>query len=207
MRTSTARLARLTAAVAPADEVSCAASLSQPVGEFDSHGDNGLRVTEMFSVRNKVALVTGGSIGIGRMIAEGLAVNGCKVYITSRKLAACEATAAELNEVVGDTGGEVIPFASDLGEVEGCQAAADFVSARESKLHILINNAGATWGGNFDEYPDSAWQKVCTCRIFISLAWVTEDTGAVAGDGLKCPRGFQLNAEACRAPRCCWRAG
>ena len=94
---------------------------TKPTGEYDSHSDNGLRVAEMFGVANKVALVTGGSIGIGRMIAEGLAVNGCKVYITSRKLKACEVTAAELNEIASGSGGEVIPFASDLGTVKGCQ--------------------------------------------------------------------------------------
>lgn len=97
------------------------------------------------SFQGKVALVTGGSIGIGRMIAEGLAVNGCKVYITSRKEDACHATAAELNEIAAGTGGEVIGFASDLSVVEGCEVAAAYVSEREEKLHILINNAGATW--------------------------------------------------------------
>ena len=69
-------------------------------------------------------------------------------------------TAAELNEIAAGTGGEVIGFASDLSVVEGCEAAAEYVSAREGKLHILVNNAGATWGGWFDEYPDSAWARV-----------------------------------------------
>jgi|EP01046_Picozoa_sp_COSAG06_P047624 NAD(P)-dependent dehydrogenase (short-subunit alcohol dehydrogenase family) len=92
----------------------------------------------------KVALVTGGSIGIGRMIAEGLAVNGCKVYITSRKEDACLATAAELNEIAAGTGGEVIGFGSDLSVVEGCESAVEYISKHEDKLHILINNAGAT---------------------------------------------------------------
>ena len=115
------------------------------VGEFDSHEDNGLRVHEMFdSFHGKVALVTGGSIGIGRMIAEGLVVNGCKVYITSRKEEACLATAAELNEIAAGSGGECIGFGSDLSAVEGCELAAEYVSQREEKLHILINNAGAT---------------------------------------------------------------
>lgn len=139
-----------------------AAVAAKPLGEYDNHGDNKLRVPEMFDVRGKVALVTGGSIGIGRMIAEGLAVNGCKVYITSRKLDACEATANELREI---TGAEVIPFASDLSGTEGCQVAADFISARESKLDILINNAGATWGGTFDEYPPEAWDRIMNLNV------------------------------------------
>ena len=134
-------------------------------GEYDSHEDNQLRVHEMFGVAGKVAMVTGGSIGIGRMIAEGLAVNGCKVYITSRKLEACEETAAELNEICAGSGGEVIAFASNLATVEGCETAAEFVAAHESKLHILVNNAGATWGGYFDEYPDSAWERVMDLNV------------------------------------------
>lgn len=117
---------------------------------------------ELFDVKGKVALVTGGSLGIGRMIAEGLAVNGCKVYITSRKLEACEATAKELSEI---SGGEVIPFASDLSSAAGCRTAAEFVSARESKLHILVNNAGATWGGNFDNYPEEAWSRIFDLNV------------------------------------------
>lgn len=134
-------------------------------GEFDSHGDNELRVSQIFDVKGKVALVTGGSIGIGRMMAEGLAVNGCKVYITSRKLDACEACAAELNPLVQAAGGEVIPFASDLSTVEGAQIAHDFIASREDRLHILINNAGATWGGTFDEYPDAAWPRIFDLNV------------------------------------------
>jgi len=134
-------------------------------GEFDKHGDNRLRVPELFGVAGKVALVTGGSIGIGRMIAEGLAVNGCKVYITSRKMDACEACAAELNPLAAASGGQVIPFASNLSEEKGCQVAADFIVAREGRLHILVNNAGATWGGLFDEYPDSAWPRIFDLNV------------------------------------------
>merc|ERR1719409_743560 len=106
------RMAQLTSTLRPS-----AVAGTKPVGEFDKHGDNRLRVPEMFDVRGKVALVTGGSSGIGRMIAEGLAVNGCKVYITSRKHDACEATAKELRELAAGSGGEVIPFASNLGEI------------------------------------------------------------------------------------------
>ena len=92
------------------------------------------------------------------------AVNGATVYITSRKLDACEATAAELNDIAAGAG-KVVPFASDLSAEEGCQAAADFVAEREGKLHILVNNAGATWGGYFDEYPDSAWSRVMDLNV------------------------------------------
>lgn len=149
------RLRRVTAALDPV-------AVAGQIGEFDKKGDNGLRVSQIFDVSGKVALVTGGSIGIGRMIAEGLAINGCKVYITSRKLEACEATAKELNALGC---GEVIPFASDMSKAEGCQIAADFIAARESKLHILVNNAGATWGGKFDEYPEHAWGKVFDLNV------------------------------------------
>lgn len=138
---------------------------SEQFGAFDKHGDNHLRVPELFAVAGKVALVTGGSIGIGRMIAEGLAVNGCKVYITSRKMDACEECAKELNALAQAHGGEVIPFASNLSEAAGCQAAADFIASREGCLHILVNNAGATWGGSFDDYPDNAWPRVFDLNV------------------------------------------
>jgi NAD(P)-dependent dehydrogenase (short-subunit alcohol dehydrogenase family) len=147
-------------------------------GNFDInvYSGNQLEVPNLFGgFEGKVALVTGGSIGIGRMIAEGLAVNGAKVYISSRKTDACETTASELNALVqartaidgwsGGKGGSVVPLPADLSTFEGCVAVADELKKRESKLHILVNNAGATWGGSFDEYPDNAWQKVMDLNV------------------------------------------
>jgi len=111
--------------------------------------------TDLFSIAGRTALVTGGSRGIGRMIAEGFVSYGAKVYISSRKAADCDATAAELSKI-----GECISIPMDVSTVEGCKRLADEIGARESKLDILVNNAGAAWGAPFDEFPESGWDKV-----------------------------------------------
>ncbi len=114
----------------------------------------------LFSVAGKVAVVTGGSTGIGAMIARGFVENGVKTYITARKLDQLEATAAQLCEQ-----GECIAIQSDLSTMAGLNAFADAVLEREDKLHILINNAGATWGAPVDEFPESGWDKVMDLNV------------------------------------------
>ncbi len=94
--------------------------------------------TSLFRLDGRVALVTGGSRGIGKMIAEGFIAQGAKVYISSRKPAACEATAAEL-------GPNCIALPQDVSTVEGCRALAAQFAEHEPKLDILVNNAGAAW--------------------------------------------------------------
>ena len=104
----------------------------------------------LFDVSGKVAIVTGGSRGIGEMIAEGLVTNGVRTYITARKAEACDATAARLGEF-----GDCISFPADLSTEEGI---ADFVERfreREERLHILVNNAGAAWGAPSSLRTDS----------------------------------------------------
>ena len=108
----------------------------------------------LFSLRDKVALVTGGGQGIGRMIAQGLLEAGAKVYIASRKFDVCQATAVELSAY-----GICVPVAADVSSSEGCAALADEVRAAEPALHVLVNNAGATWGAPFAEFPDAAWDR------------------------------------------------
>jgi NAD(P)-dependent dehydrogenase (short-subunit alcohol dehydrogenase family) len=120
----------------------------------------GLEINDLFSVRGKVALVTGGSSGIGRMIAEGLCRNGAKVYVASRKLDACQAVAAELSQL-----GECIPLAVDLADQTSLQALAAEIAAREPKLHILVNNAGAGWAQRLDDYPEAGWDKVMALNV------------------------------------------
>src|SRR5210317_1107480 len=95
----------------------------------------------LFDVSGKVALVTGGSRGIGEMIAEGFVANGVKTYISARKADACEATAARLSEQ-----GECISIPADLSTTDGIQRLADELKSREGQLDILVNNAGAAWG-------------------------------------------------------------
>jgi NAD(P)-dependent dehydrogenase (short-subunit alcohol dehydrogenase family) len=99
-------------------------------------------MTDLFSISGKTALVTGGSRGIGKMIATGFVEAGAKVYVSSRKAEACDELAAELSRV-----GECIALPADLATEPGCRALADALAERESMLHILVNNAGNTWGG------------------------------------------------------------
>jgi 2-deoxy-D-gluconate 3-dehydrogenase len=109
----------------------------------------------LFSLNGKVAVVTGGSRGIGAMIARGYLESGVKTYITSRSLDELQATANELSAI-----GECIAIQSDLSTMEGVQAFAEEIKAKEAQIHILVNNAGATWGAPIDEYPESGWDKV-----------------------------------------------
>ena len=110
---------------------------------------------KLFDISGKVALVTGGSRGIGEMIATGYVENGAKVYISSRKKEVCEAIAAELS-----TRGTCIPLPFDLGRMEGIAGLAAAIAEREGRLDVLVNNAGAAWGEPIDQYSESGWDKV-----------------------------------------------
>ena len=110
---------------------------------------------DLFSLQGRVALVTGGSRGIGRMIATGFLHHGAKVYISARKASACQATAEELSQI-----GPCIALPADVSTVEGARALAAQVMEREPALDILVNNAGAAWGEAFDTFPESGWDKV-----------------------------------------------
>jgi NAD(P)-dependent dehydrogenase (short-subunit alcohol dehydrogenase family) len=109
----------------------------------------------LFDVSGKVALVTGGSRGIGEMIAEGYVANGVKTYISARKAEACDATAARLSEL-----GECISIPADLSSMAGIEALVTEIKSRESQLDILVNNAGATWGATIEEFPEVGWDKI-----------------------------------------------
>ena len=123
---------------------------------------------DLFSVEGKVAVVTGGSSGIGAMIARGLVEAGARTYITARKVEQLEATAAELSKL-----GECIAVPSNLGTLEGVGEFAAAVLAKESNIDILINNAGATWGAPIDEFPESGWDKVMDLNVK-SLFFLTQ---------------------------------
>lgn len=111
---------------------------------------------DLFSLRGRVALITGGSRGIGKMIAKGFIAYGARVYISSRKADVCEATARELSSGGGFC--EALPI--DASSTEGIHALAKAFAARESKLDILVNNAGAAWLAEFDAFPEKGWDKV-----------------------------------------------
>lgn len=117
---------------------------------------------DLFSIRGKVALVTGGSRGIGEMIAAGFLAHGAKVYISSRKADVCEATAKRLGE---QTGGECISLPADCASLPAIEALAAALGERESRLDILVNNAGAAWGAPLDEFPESGWDKVMDTNV------------------------------------------
>lgn len=112
----------------------------------------------LFRLDGRVALVTGGSRGIGRMIAEGFIQQGAKVYVSSRKAAACEETAAAL-------GPNCIALPEDVSTVAGCKALAAKLAEHEERLDILVNNAGAAWGVPFEEFPESGWDKVMDLNV------------------------------------------
>ena len=104
----------------------------------------------LFSLEGRVALITGGSRGIGKMIAKGFIAQGARVYISSRKADACEQTAKELSQ----DGGKCIPLPVDVSTNEGVAALAAAYGRHELKLDILVNNAGAAWDAEFDEFPE-----------------------------------------------------
>jgi NAD(P)-dependent dehydrogenase (short-subunit alcohol dehydrogenase family) len=114
----------------------------------------------LFSVSGKVAVVTGGSRGIGFMFAEGLVSSGAKVYISARKVDACDAAAKELSAI-----GPCVSMPADLSTKAGCDRLAAEIAEREPIVHILVNNAGATWGAPLLEYPDDAWDKVMATNV------------------------------------------
>ncbi|NML47967.1 SDR family oxidoreductase [Ramlibacter sp. G-1-2-2] len=112
-------------------------------------------MNDLFSLQGRVALVTGGSRGIGRMIAAGYLRQGARVYISARKAQACDATARELSAL-----GTCISLPADVSGMEGVQALAAEIEKREPHLDILVNNAGAAWGESFDSFPEKGWDKV-----------------------------------------------
>jgi NAD(P)-dependent dehydrogenase (short-subunit alcohol dehydrogenase family) len=110
----------------------------------------------LFSVEGKTVVVTGGSRGIGKMIAAGFVDAGATVYITSRKKDELEATSAELG---------CLAVQADLSTAEGVASLVEFVSARESRLDVLVNNAGASWGAPLAEFPEHAWDKLWNINV------------------------------------------
>ena len=118
-------------------------------------------MTDLFSLAGRTALVTGGSRGIGKMIAAGFIAQGARVYISSRKAATCDETAAELSR----DGGTCIPLPQDISTVEGAKLLAVAYGQRESKLDILVNNAGAAWLAEFDTFPEKGWDKVMDLNV------------------------------------------
>ncbi len=117
-------------------------------------------MNDLFSVQGKTAVVTGGSRGIGLMIARGYVEGGARVYISSRKADACEQAAAELSRA-----GECLALPADLSSEQECLRLAGELGEREQRVHVLVNNAGATWGAPLEEYPAAAWDKLLDLNL------------------------------------------
>ncbi len=167
-------------------------------------------LTKLFDVSGKVAIVTGGSRGIGEMIAEGLVTNGVRTYITARKADACDATAARLSEI-----GECISLPADMSTAEGLSSFVSAFTEREDKLHILCNNAGAAWGAPMGEFPEIGFDKVLDINVKapflltqalleqLTAAATAEDPGRVimtgSIDGFHVPTGDNFSYSASKA--------
>lgn len=115
---------------------------------------------ELFSLKGRIALITGGSRGIGRMIAEGFLRAGARVYISARKADACVATADELSVI-----GPCVSLPADVSTQGGVQQLVASYQQHEKSLDILVNNAGAAWGAPYEEFPESGWDKVVDLNL------------------------------------------
>lgn len=122
--------------------------------------DRSLDIQRLFSLQGKVALVTGGSRGIGYMISQGLLQAGARVYITARKAGACEQAAKELSRY-----GQCVALPANITEPEGLRSLCEQLEAAEQRLHILVNNAGAAWGERYEDYPESAFDKLMSVNV------------------------------------------
>ena len=136
-----------------------------------------MKIEDLFSVKGKIALVTGGSRGLGEMIARAYVENGAKVYITARRADACMALAEELSQI-----GECIAIPADLSRMEEIERFSAELHKREKKLDILVNNAGASWGAPFPEFPENGWDKVMDLNVK-SVFFLTQKSSRSAGGG------------------------
>ncbi len=138
-------------------------------------------MSDLFSIEGKTALVTGGSRGIGAMIARGFVEAGATVYISSRKKDVCDEMAAELSKL-----GTCVSLPADLATEAACIDLAAEIASRESRLHILVNNAGATWGAPLAEFPADAWDKVLDLNVkspfFLTRALLPQLEAAATAD-------------------------
>jgi NAD(P)-dependent dehydrogenase (short-subunit alcohol dehydrogenase family) len=117
-------------------------------------------MSDLFSLAGRTALITGGSRGIGKMIAKGFLRQGARVYISARKQGPLDEAAAELSKLAA-----CIALPMNASGADGARAMADAYLAHESSLDILVNNAGAAWGVAFEEFPESGWDKVMDLNL------------------------------------------
>jgi NAD(P)-dependent dehydrogenase (short-subunit alcohol dehydrogenase family) len=140
--------------------------------------DKTIGVKTLFSLKGKTALVTGGSRGIGLMIARGYIESGVKVYITSRNKKECDKIAKELSQIA-----PCISIPADIATSEGRKRLVEELSQREESLSILVNNAGANWGESFETYPESAFDKLMNLNVKAVFALIRDLTPLLAKAG------------------------
>ncbi len=119
-----------------------------------------MSLESLFSIKGKTALITGGSVGIGLMIAEAYVKNGVKVYVASRKAEVCDEVAADLSQY-----GECISLPGDVGSEEGVIKLANELKEREDSLPILVNNAGVAWSASFETHDEKVWERVLSLNV------------------------------------------
>jgi NAD(P)-dependent dehydrogenase (short-subunit alcohol dehydrogenase family) len=141
-----------------------------------------MNTSDLFSLQGRSALITGGSRGIGRMIAEGFLAQGARVYISARKAEACDAAAQELSSL-----GHCVSLPADVSTLAGIDALKQAYLAHEATLDILVNNAGAAWAAPFDAFPESGWDKVVDLNLktpfFLTQALAPALRASAAGSG------------------------
>ncbi|KAJ3567871.1 hypothetical protein NP233_g6077 [Leucocoprinus birnbaumii] len=134
-----------------------------------------LLISSLFNVQGKIVLVTGGSSGIGKMMATGFAQNGATVYIAARKEKQLQEAVSDIKKVAR---GKVEYIVANVGSKAGCNALIQEFRKRETKLHVLINNSGITWGGPYNDYPEEkGWDNVFNVNvksIFYMTAGLTD---------------------------------
>ena len=181
--------------------------------DFRSTGSVDLGVANLFGLDGKVAVVTGGSRGIGYMIAAGLVSNGVKVYITARKAEACDAAAAELSGL--SEVGECVSIPADLSTQEGIDTLVAAIGENEDRVDLLVNNAGAAWGAPLGEFPDVGFDKVMNINVkapfmltqallpLLEAGATADDPGRVVMigsiDGIRVPIGDNYSYSAAKA--------
>jgi len=130
-----------------------------------------MSIPSLFNVKDKVAVVTGGSSGLGTMIATALVQNGAKVYIASRKESQLKEVSEALQRIRSGSCQYVV---TDLSSKAGCDKLTDLIKQRESKVHILVNNAGISWGAPYNDFPEKGgWDRLMALNVK-SIFYVTQ---------------------------------